>query len=582
MFKWIKSICIFLGFLLTVALFSGNKVYAYNICNLELGAIDGTNGKEAESTNRGRTEKYDLSQTEVKVNVGNSGARYGVFFYDTAGNYVSWTGWTTGDIYTVPDSASYSRVVLCYPDNRTIGRNELEILSGCVTINEVTEKYAIKLGAIDGTNGKEAESTNRGRTEKYDLSQTEVKVNVGNSGARYGVFFYDTAGNYISWTGWTTGSTYIVPDSASYSRVVLCYPDNHAIGRSELKILSGCITTNMVTEKYSVKLGAIDGTNGKEVESTNRGRTEKYDLSQTEVKVNVGNSGARYGVFFYDTAGNYISWTGWTTESAYTVPDSASYARVVLCYPNNCVIGRSELKILSGCVAIESVVEKYEVELGTLGSNGELVLATNRTRTEKYDLSQINIKVNVGDSGARYAVFFYDTYNKYINWTGWKTETLYSIPNNASYARVVLCYIDNRELGSNELKTLSRCVTKEKSTEKYLLELGTLGSNGEMVLATNRGRTEKYDLRQVEIKVNAETSGVKYAVFFYDIDDKYVKWSGWKTEKLYTVPENAMYARIVLCYTDNRILGRNELRMLSDYVTIKYINTSSDWELPIF
>ena len=582
MFKWIKSICIFLGFLLTVALFSGNKVYAYNICNLELGAIDGTNGKEAESTNRGRTEKYDLSQTEVKVNVGNSGARYGVFFYDTAGNYVSWTGWTTGDIYTVPDSASYSRVVLCYPDNRTIGRNELEILSGCVTINEVTEKYAIKLGAIDGTNGKEAESTNRGRTEKYDLSQTEVKVNVGNSGARYGVFFYDTAGNYISWTGWTTGSTYIVPDSASYSRVVLCYPDNHAIGRSELKILSGCITTNMVTEKYSVKLGAIDGTNGKEVESTNRGRTEKYDLSQAEVKVNVGNSGARYGVFFYDTAGNYISWTGWTTESAYTVPDSASYARVVLCYPNNCVIGRSELKILSGCVAIESVVEKYEVELGTLGSNGELVLATNRTRTEKYDLSQINIKVNVGDSGARYAVFFYDTYNKYINWTGWKTETLYSIPNNASYARVVLCYIDNRELGSNELKTLSRCVTKEKSTEKYLLELGTLGSNGEMVLATNRGRTEKYDLRQVEIKVNAETSGVKYAVFFYDIDDKYVKWSGWKTEKLYTVPENAMYARIVLCYTDNRILGRNELRMLSDYVTIKYINTSSDWELPIF
>ena len=241
MSKWIKNICILLVFLLIVAVFSGNKVYADSICNLELGAIDAGNGKEAASANRVRTEKYDLSQNEVKVNVGTSGARYGVFFYDTAGKYISWTGWTTGKTYTVPDSASYVRVVLCYSDNRTIGRNELKILSGCVTTSAATEKYAVKLGAIDAGNGKEAASTNRARTEKYDLSQTEVKVNVGTSGARYGVFFYDTAGKYISWTGWTTGKTYTVPDSASYVRVVLCYSDNRTIEKKELTTLSDCL-----------------------------------------------------------------------------------------------------------------------------------------------------------------------------------------------------------------------------------------------------------------------------------------------------------------------------------------------------
>ena len=56
-------------------------------------------------------------------------------------------------------------------------------------------------------------------------------------------------------------------------------------------------------EKYNVELGAIDGTNGADVVSSIRCRTEKYDLSQQKVNVNVGNSGIKYGVFFYDTYG---------------------------------------------------------------------------------------------------------------------------------------------------------------------------------------------------------------------------------------------------------------------------------------
>lgn len=49
----------------------------------------------------------------------------GVFFYDTYGKYISWTGWLAGTEYAVPANASYARVVLRYLDNRTIGRSEL-------------------------------------------------------------------------------------------------------------------------------------------------------------------------------------------------------------------------------------------------------------------------------------------------------------------------------------------------------------------------------------------------------------------------------------------------------------------------
>ena len=76
----------------------------------------------------------------------------------------------------------------------------------------------IRLGAIDGTNGADVVSSIRCRTEKYDLSQQKVNVNVGNSGIKYGVFFYDAYGKYISWTGWIAGTEYAVPANASYAK----------------------------------------------------------------------------------------------------------------------------------------------------------------------------------------------------------------------------------------------------------------------------------------------------------------------------------------------------------------------------
>ncbi|WP_306779485.1 hypothetical protein, partial [Agathobacter rectalis] len=93
---------------------------------------------------------------------------------------------------------------------------------------------------------------------------------------KYGVFFYDTYGKYISWTGWLAGTEYAVPANASYARVVLRYLDNRTIGRSELRLLSECVTTQKTNEKYNVELGAIDGTNGADVVSSIRCRTEKY------------------------------------------------------------------------------------------------------------------------------------------------------------------------------------------------------------------------------------------------------------------------------------------------------------------
>ena len=191
-------------------------------------------------------------------------------------------------------------------------------------------------------------------------------MNVGNSGIKYGVFFYDTYGKYISWTGWLAGTEYAVPANASYARVVLRYLDNRTIGRSELRLLSECVTTQKTNEKYNVELGAINGTNGAEAVLSNRCRTEKYDLSQQKVNVNVGNSGIKYGVFFYDAYGKYISWTGWIAGTEYAVPANASYARVVLRYDDNRNISSNELKALNNFIKISYLINESEWELPIL------------------------------------------------------------------------------------------------------------------------------------------------------------------------------------------------------------------------
>ena len=239
--EYIKKLLLIVGCMAVIVIFNCNIVYADNVCNVELGAIDGTNGADVVSSIRCRTEKYDLSQQKVNVNVGNSGVKYGVFFYDTYGKYISWTGWLAGTEYAVQANASYARVVLRYLDNRTIGRSELRLLSECVTTQKTNEKYNVELGAIDGTNGADVVSSIRCRTEKYDLSQQKVNVNVGNSGIKYGVFFYDAYGKYISWTGWIAGTEYAVPANASYARVVLRYDDNRNISSNELKALNNFI-----------------------------------------------------------------------------------------------------------------------------------------------------------------------------------------------------------------------------------------------------------------------------------------------------------------------------------------------------
>ncbi len=145
------------------------------------------------------------------------------------------------------------------------------------------------------------------------------------------------------------------------------YLDNRTIGRSELRLLSECVTTQKTNEKYNVELGAIDGTNGADVVSSIRCRTEKYDLSQQKVNVNVGNSGIKYGVFFLRCIyGKYISWTGWIAGTEYAVPANASYARVVLRYDDNRNISSNELKALNNFIKISYLINESEWELPIL------------------------------------------------------------------------------------------------------------------------------------------------------------------------------------------------------------------------
>ena len=57
--EYIKKLLLIVGCMAVIVIFNCNIVYADNVCNVELGAIDGTNGADVVSSIRCRTEKYD-------------------------------------------------------------------------------------------------------------------------------------------------------------------------------------------------------------------------------------------------------------------------------------------------------------------------------------------------------------------------------------------------------------------------------------------------------------------------------------------------------------------------------------------
>ena len=137
-------------------------------------------------------------------------------------------------------------------------------------------------------------------------------------------------------------------------------------------------------------------------------------------------------------------------------------------------------------------------------------------------------------------------------------------------------------IGSNELKTLSDCITITQAPIKYKVTNGAVdASTGEVVSSVNRSVTEQYDLSRNKVSVNIGNSGVQYSVFFYDSMGEYIGWTSWLLVNNYKIPEKTGFIRIVFRYPDNRNIGNSELKLFTSLIDEKPVIPKEDWELPI-
>ena len=239
-----KGIYLIIGvFFLFIILEKPKIVSADDNLNVKIitASLDISSGDVISSNARAVSERIYIAKENVEVKVGNSGAKYGVFYYDANGKYIGWSGWTTSDTYKTAANTAYVRILLGYNDNRTVGSSEIAVLEKCLNISDRVESANLKLGVLDIKTGQEIVSTARSITGKYDLAKKNVKVKVGNSGAKYGVFYYDANGKYIGWSGWTTSDTYKTAANTAYVRILLGYNDNRTVGSSEIAVLEKCL-----------------------------------------------------------------------------------------------------------------------------------------------------------------------------------------------------------------------------------------------------------------------------------------------------------------------------------------------------
>ena len=140
---------------------------------------------------------------------------------------------------------------MSYPDNRTITNASLSALNNCLVIEStpsVVEPIVFEYGTIASDTGLERASTNRIRTGMYDLRDKTVRIDLGSSGARYGVYFYDSSESFISGKAWLTSSTYSIPDNAVFLRVCMSYPDNRTITNNDIIELNNCLIVHSANQ----------------------------------------------------------------------------------------------------------------------------------------------------------------------------------------------------------------------------------------------------------------------------------------------------------------------------------------------
>ena len=330
------------------------------------------------------------------------------------------------------------------------------------------------------------------------------------------------------------------------------------------------------TSVCSLCIGGLytSGTNlGKELQSSNRARSKVFFLNDAQLDVNISDNSIQYGVFYYDADMKCTGWSKWLAKSSVQTEQNSVYARIVFKYKDNHDISEMELGEFEKYLkyTIKSSDKNILVDGIVLGSCylsgnqiGNEVAATNRARTRFYDLSRINIKVEVDTKEIQYGYFYYDGFLKCTEWSGWKSTSDTISRQDNKFVRIVFRFKNNQGISNDEIIELAKCVklTPTLIDNTSTLKLGSLytsGSHlGKELGSTTRARSDYYELKENRVKVELPESGQQYAVFFYDENKKCMGTSGW-TNGSYKDIEGAVYVRVVFRYADNRVMEKKEL-----------------------
>ena len=93
-----------------------------------------------------------------------------------------------------------------------------------------------------------------------------------------------------------------------------------------------------------------------------------------------------------------------------------------------------------------------------------------------------------------------------------------------------------------------------------------LTTNGAECAATNRCRTDVIDIEEYDVTIDNSNINLKYGVFCYDEDNAFLGWTSWLTSDAYTLADGTRYIRLVLSYSDNRVLDENGMVALSSCI----------------
>ena len=106
-------------------------------------------------------------------------------------------------------------------------------------------------------------------------------------------------------------------------------------------------------------LGGLDGTVGSvnagtETSNNSRIRSDFISLADNTIVYNATEN-TKYMLFFYsgdEEEKTYMDRTNWITDNSYTIPEGATYARVIVSKNDNTEIQESEITTIGSCIVL--------------------------------------------------------------------------------------------------------------------------------------------------------------------------------------------------------------------------------------